>query len=270
MYSYEMASQNHTDTSGTKYEFHHTSYFPRPMPLKLYHKKRDFSKTSEPKGKHHKASKHRFVVQEHHATRLHFDFRLEMDGVMKSWAVPKGPSMNPEDKHLAVMVEDHPIEYNTFQGTIPEGSYGAGEVRRWDFGTYEAVGDLPIEEQLPAGKLTFILKGKKLKGEFHMVKMEGRGENNWLIFKHKDEFADPKWSFKQILDYGSRSEGKKIAEKKLGKDALEELVAKSKKKRKVAATRRTMSSSKKPSVAKSKPRAVSATRKTKRTKATAK
>ena len=209
------------------------------MSLKLYHKKRNFAKTAEPKGRERKAlDKRTFVVQEHHATRLHFDFRLEMEGVMKSWAVPKGPSMNPEDKHLAVMVEDHPIEYSSFQGAIPEGEYGAGEVRRWDYGTYEPIGDQPIEEQLAEGKLTFILKGKKLKGEFHMVQMKGRGENNWLFFKHKDEYADPEWELKPILEYGSRSESKKIKESQdIGAKALERLVERSKARKEVSQTK---------------------------------
>lgn len=175
------------------------------MSLAFYDKNRDFSKTSVPKGKIDVSNKHRFVVQEHHATSLHFDFRLEMDGIMKSWAVPKGPSMNPNDKHLAVAVEDHPIAYNSFEGEIPEGEYGAGEVRIWDSGTYEAVGDQLIEKQLKNGKLTFVLKGKKLRGEFHMVKILNSGSKNWLLFKHKDEFADPDWVMKTILHYGSRS-----------------------------------------------------------------
>jgi bifunctional non-homologous end joining protein LigD len=175
------------------------------MPLTQYHKKRDFSKTSEPKGKTSKSEGHRFVVQEHHASSLHFDFRLEIGGVMKSWAVPKGPSMNPNDKHLAVMVEDHPIEYGKFEGTIPEGAYGAGEVRIWDKGTYEEIGE-SLDDQIADGKITIILHGKKLKGEFHMVVMKNRGKNNWLLFKHHDEHADANWVLKPILHYGSRRE----------------------------------------------------------------
>ena len=179
------------------------------MALKLYNKKRDFTKTHEPKGVEAKSNGRRFVVQEHHASSLHFDFRLEIAGVMKSWAVPKGPSMNPKDKHLAVMTEDHPIEYNSFEGEILEGEYGAGEVRIWDSGTYEEIGDLPIETRLEEGKLTFILKGKKLKGEFHLVKMNNRGVKNWLLLKHQDEYADPNWVLKPILHYGSRAQRRK-------------------------------------------------------------
>ena len=210
------------------------------MGLKLYNKKRHFADTPEPKGREHKRSKRRFVIQEHHATRLHWDFRLEMEGVMKSWAVPKGPSMNPNDKHLAVMVEDHPIEYNEFQGEIPAGNYGAGEVRRWDYGTYEPVGSTPIEEQLRNGKLTFIMHGKKLNGEFHMIEMHGRGERNWLIFKVRDEYADEEWSMNQILNYGSKFDRTREKKKATTKgDALKKLVAASKKK--TATTRRSKS-----------------------------
>jgi bifunctional non-homologous end joining protein LigD len=180
------------------------------MALRLYNNKRDFKKTSEPRGRTDASNKRRFVMQEHHATSLHFDLRLEIGGVMKSWAVPKGPSMNPKDKHLAVMTEDHPIEYNSFEGEIPEGEYGAGEVRIWDSGTYEAIGDQPIEKQLEEGKLTFILKGKKLTGEFHLVQMKNRGSKNWLLFKHQDGFADPEWVLKPILHYGSRSQRRKV------------------------------------------------------------
>ncbi len=106
------------------------------MPLTRYDERRDFSQTSEPGVLSSNSDGHCFVVQEHHASSLHFDFRLEVGGVMKSWAIPKGPSMNPKDKHLALMTEDHPIEYNSFEGTIPAGEYGAGEVRIWDSGTY--------------------------------------------------------------------------------------------------------------------------------------
>jgi bifunctional non-homologous end joining protein LigD len=200
--------------------------------LKLYNKKRHFSDTPEPKGREHKTSKRRFVIQEHHATRLHWDFRLEMEGVMKSWAVPKGPSMNPNDKHLAVMVEDHPIEYNEFQGEIPAGNYGAGEVRKWDHGTYTPVGSTPIEEQLESGKLTFTMHGKKLKGEFHMVQTRSTGDDrNWLLFKTRDKYADEEWEMKRILNYGSKFE--RMREKKKASatsGALKKLVAASKKK----------------------------------------
>lgn len=205
---------------------------PRSSELRTYYKKRDFSKTKEPRGQKHKGAGHRFVIHEHHATRLHFDLRLEAEGVLKSWAVPKGPSMNPHDKHLAVMVEDHPIEYGRFEGAIPEGEYGAGEVRIWDKGTYEEIGD-PLVDQIRAGKITILLHGKKLNGEFHMVEMHGRaedeGKRNWLLFKHKDEYADEDWTMKPILDYGSRSQAPQQKKKKeTQKNALKRLLKASK------------------------------------------
>lgn len=121
-----------------------------------------------------------FVVHEHHATHLHFDFRLEIEGVLKSWAVPKGPSMNPADKRLAVMVEDHPLEYGSFEGTIPEGQYGAGRVLIWDRGAFTLLGG-SIEE----GKIEFDLKGGRLKGIFVLFRMKGK-EKEWLLVKKKD------------------------------------------------------------------------------------
>jgi len=133
-----------------------------------------------------------FVVHEHHARRLHFDFRLEMGGVLKSWAIPKGPSMNPADKRLAVMVDDHDIDYANFEGTIPEGMYGAGEVLIWDEGTYELkAGDIHL------GKLDIFLKGKKLKGMFVLARMSGK-EKDWLLIKKNDEFADRRFTVKTI------------------------------------------------------------------------
>ena len=168
------------------------------MGLKEYNQKRDFKKTSEPEGKEEKASeKLVFVIQRHAATRLHYDFRLEMEGVLKSWAVPKGPSLNPKDKRLAMMVEDHPFTYRTFEGSIPEESYGGGEVEIWDEGKYEALektGNKRDEEilldGLKKGSLKLILHGEKLKGEFALVRLKSAdSENAWLLIKHKDEFA---------------------------------------------------------------------------------
>jgi bifunctional non-homologous end joining protein LigD len=139
-----------------------------------------------------------FVVHEHHASRLHYDLRLEVGGALASWAVPKGPSMNPSDKRLAVRVEDHPLEYGGFEGIIPEGSYGAGPVVIWDEGTFRPLED--AESGLKRGRLSFYLEGKKLRGEFSLVLMKGRRSGkDWLLIKKKDEYADPTWQLKQTL-----------------------------------------------------------------------
>jgi len=164
------------------------------MSLSKYNKKRDFKQTQEPKGKVEKSvDKLIFVVQKHAASHLHYDFRLEMDGVLKSWAVPKGPSLNPEVKRLAMMVEDHPYSYKDFEGTIPTGNYGAGNVIVWDNGTYTPAEKTDSPEKtlmanLKKGRLSFILKGKKLKGEFSLVKLKGKQENAWLLIKKDDHF----------------------------------------------------------------------------------
>lgn len=166
--------------------------------LEKYKQKRNFTETSEPQGKKKSSEKElRFVVQRHAASRLHYDFRLEMAGVLKSWAVPKGPSLNPADKRLAMMVEDHPYDYRTFEGTIPKGNYGAGEVEIWDEGTYEPLqkqsrkkDETVLLEELKAGSLKFILQGKKLKGEFALVRLKSaEQENAWLLIKHRDKYA---------------------------------------------------------------------------------
>jgi bifunctional non-homologous end joining protein LigD len=167
------------------------------MALKLYNEKRNFKETSEPAGKVKKSvSKLIFVIQRHKASRLHYDFRLELDGVLKSWAVPKGPSLNPKDKRLAMMVEDHPYDYKDFAGIIPEGNYGAGIVEIWDNGTYADLENSPKEKAekalragLKAGNLKFQLFGKKLKGEFALVKLKGNEDNSWLLIKHNDDYA---------------------------------------------------------------------------------
>jgi bifunctional non-homologous end joining protein LigD len=167
------------------------------MSLSKYKQKRSFNKTPEPEGKK-EGSKGalKFVIQRHAATRLHYDFRLEMDGVLKSWAVPKGPSLNPKDKRLAMMVEDHPFSYRTFEGVIPEGNYGAGVVEIWDEGTYEHIedsnrktGEKKLLADLEKGSVKIILHGKKLQGEFALVKIKNSEANSWLLIKHNDEFA---------------------------------------------------------------------------------
>jgi len=161
------------------------------MGLKHYRKKRDFSRTREPRGRKGVAGTgNLFVVQKHAATRLHYDFRLELDGVLKSWAVPKGPSLDPAEKRLAVQVEDHPVEYGSFEGTIPKGEYGGGTVMLWDQGTWEAEGD--PGQDYPEGKLSFRLHGEKLRGSWALVQMkdrESRPTKNWLLIKHKDTEA---------------------------------------------------------------------------------
>lgn len=169
------------------------------MALEAYRAKRNFRNTPEPAAK--TAARHRrpiFVVQEHHASRLHYDFRLEADGVLKSWAVPKQPSLDPTHKRLAVHVEDHPLDYADFAGTIPEGQYGAGTVAIWDRGTYDnLLIDKPVPqtvtEGIETGRLEFELHGKKLRGRFALIRMhgKGRGKYNWLLIKMKDEFARP-------------------------------------------------------------------------------
>lgn len=137
-----------------------------------------------------------FVIHEHHATHLHFDLRLEMEGVLRSWAVPKGPSMDPFDKRLAVAVPDHSISYGKFEGNLPKGSYGAGEVRIWDSGEYET--DSDPAEQVRNGKLVFTFYGKKVRGGFTLVKFS-KQPKNWLLIKADDKFADVDWKLKTIL-----------------------------------------------------------------------
>ncbi|HSU27610.1 MAG TPA: DNA polymerase ligase N-terminal domain-containing protein [Chitinophagaceae bacterium] len=164
------------------------------MALSAYHKKRNFKNTPEPRGDAARSKSFRFVVQRHNASHLHYDFRLELGGVLKSWAVPKGPSMNPADKRLAVMVEDHPSSYIYFEGTIPEGNYGAGTVEVWDKGLFfpvnkliEKISERQALQDLSKGELKFVMMGDKLQGEFVLVRL--KDEKNWLLIKHKDEYA---------------------------------------------------------------------------------
>jgi len=230
--------------------------------LKQYWKKRDFEVTAEPRGAVAKAAKKkkgevpfaRFTVQKHDASRLHFDLRLEIDGVYKSWAVPKGPSLDPADKRLAVQVEDHPLDYGTFEGTIPEGQYGGGTVQLWDQGVFAALGD-PLEG-LRKGELKFAVMGKRMKGGWVLVRLDPRpgerrgGKPNWLLIKERDkevrtgkaaDIASIDKSVKtgrkmqQIAnDTGSkvwnsnRAEAKKPAKKKAAKKAVKKKTTKRK------------------------------------------
>lgn len=168
-------------------------------PLTEYQKKRDFTRTLEPKGKSPvKRSTLAFVIQKHAARNLHFDLRLELDGVMKSWAVPKGPSLDPAVKRLAMQVEDHPVEYNSFEGTIPAGEYGGGTVMLWDQGTYTFWEEDPdpverLREGYAKGDFKFELRGKRLQGTWVLVRIK-RGDPDkpqWLLIKHRDQFAKP-------------------------------------------------------------------------------
>jgi bifunctional non-homologous end joining protein LigD len=167
-------------------------------PLAEYRRKRRFADTPEPIGKTAPKGQKVFVIQKHAATRLHYDLRLEVGGVLKSWAVPKGPSLNPDDKRLAIQVEDHPFEYRKFEGTIPEGNYGAGEVIIWDQGTYEPEGTASTAEQIERGELKFRLHGHKLNGSFVLVRLRrSSGKPEWLLIKHKDADADPMWNIEE-------------------------------------------------------------------------
>src|SRR5690242_5925998 len=174
------------------------------MALQEYRRKRHFKTTPEPAGKvaaKRAKGKLKFVIQKHAATRLHYDFRLELDGVLKSWAVPKGPSFDPAEKRLAVEVEDHPIDYAKFEGTIPAGEYGAGEVIVWDRGKWTPIGD--PHEGLRRGNLKFSLEGEKLNGEWVLVRLHARERSdkpNWLLIKHRDEYARPLSEFDVTAD----------------------------------------------------------------------
>ena len=205
------------------------------MALEEYKRKRRFEETPEPPPKVEKKSKHRFVVQKHRATRLHYDFRLEMDGVLKSWAVPKGPSLDPADKRLAMQVEDHPVSYFDFEGIIPEGNYGAGTVQVWDVGTWEPLSPKPVSgkyvpgtdseanEMLQKGDLKFRLQGKRLKGDFALIHMKSRRPGTkgteWLMIKKQDNAAVPDYN---IDDYDTSVLSKKTMAQIAGDDKAAE------------------------------------------------
>jgi bifunctional non-homologous end joining protein LigD len=219
------------------------------MALEEYKRKRRFEATPEPPPEVSKKVGNRFVVQKHRATRLHYDFRLEMDGVLKSWAVPKGPSLDPADKRLAMQVEDHPVSYFDFEGIIPAGNYGAGTVMVWDVGTWEAQGD--AHAMLAKGDLKFVLHGQKLKGSFVLARMRSRRPGSkgteWLLIKHRDDQVVPGYDINQYdssaltrrtLDQIAGDEGarewksSRPAAKSPGKAWLAEAIAKADKKKK--------------------------------------
>jgi bifunctional non-homologous end joining protein LigD len=197
------------------------------MSLTKYNSKRNFEDTPEPSGKVGKETgKLTFVVQRHHASHLHYDFRLELGGTLKSWAVPKGPSLNPKDKRLAMMVEDHPISYGTFEGDIPTGNYGAGHVDVWDHGTYEPIDEdgavinaNKFVQSLHAGNMKFRMHGKRLKGDFALVNMK-KDEKTWLLIKHKDKYATDEeynsedYAKKSSLAYTAERNKDKVVKKK--------------------------------------------------------
>jgi bifunctional non-homologous end joining protein LigD len=164
--------------------------------LRKYAEKRDFTRTAEPSGARSPSRRaRRYLIQKHDASHLHYDFRLEHDGVLLSWAIPKGPSLDPADKRLAVHVEDHPVAYGNFEGTIPKGEYGGGTVMLWDRGTWAALGD--VDEAMRKGELKFAVLGERLKGGFALVRLKGRstryggGKDNWLLIKERDPYARP-------------------------------------------------------------------------------
>ena len=194
------------------------------MSLETYNRKRDFARTPEPAGEVGPSQPppegRRFVVQRHRATRLHYDFRLEIDGVLMSWAVPRGPSLNPADRRMAVHVEDHPISYFDFEGVIPRGEYGGGDVIVWDWGTFEPEETDDPGKAVHSGELKFRLNGQKLRGRFTLVKTRGYDskEDSWLLIHKKDADADPGWD----VDAHPQSvkTGRTNDEVKAGRDAV--------------------------------------------------
>ena len=191
--------------------------------LARYHEKRDFTKTAEPSGRLSVApsSRLRYVIQKHAASHLHYDLRLELNGVFKSWAVTKGPSIDPGDKRLAVEVEDHPLDYGDFEGTIPKGEYGGGTVQLWDRGYWTPEGGRSPEEALNSGDLKFVLDGQRLKGSWVLVRIKGDRfggkRTNWLLIKHRDQAARP-GEAEALLDLDrSIASGRSMAQIEAGK-----------------------------------------------------
>jgi bifunctional non-homologous end joining protein LigD len=193
------------------------------MSLATYLSKRVFTETPEPVGRVRRTGRRRiFVVQKHDASRLHYDFRLAVSGVLASWAVPKGPSMNPADKRLAVRTEDHPLEYAKFEGVIPPAQYEAGTVMVWDLGRYEPLENQPPEEQLAQGKIHIALQGEKLRGGFTLIQiakgsMNSSRRDHWLLIKSRDKYADPSWDIESLRFDRSVLTGRSLKEIKEGK-----------------------------------------------------
>ncbi|MEO6167690.1 MAG: DNA ligase D, partial [Chitinophagales bacterium] len=239
------------------------------MPLAKYKEKRNFKESPEPVGGKPDSDKLRFVIQKHDASHLHYDFRLEMEGVLKSWAVPKGPSTDPDVKRLAMMVEDHPYDYRNFEGIIPSG-YGAGTVIVWDEGFYELANadgkdkkaqDKEFRKGIYSGKLHFVMHGKKMKGEYALVKTHGRGENSWLLFKVKDKYIskeDITLKDKSVISKKTLAQVEKTSTNFYGAERVKEATSKSKKEKelnkredvKAATKRNNTAAKKKPSTAK--------------------
>ena len=200
------------------------------QPLAEYERKRDFTATPEPKGKKRGPSGPlHFVVQKHRASRLHYDFRLEAGGVLASWAIPKGPTLNTRERRLAMHVEDHPYDYRTFEGIIPAGNYGAGEVIVWDEGTYAlAEGTDPVAE-IAKGKIKFVMLGHKLRGMFSLVKIKpkaGEDGDPWLLIKDKDDYVDPDYNIDDHPESAvSGKTIKDIAASKNGEDVARAIVS---------------------------------------------
>ncbi|RST30222.1 DNA ligase D [Sphingomonas ginkgonis] len=198
---------------------------PKGLTIETYNEKRDFSKTAEPKGRKAKTKGHSFVVQKHDATRLHYDFRLELDGVLKSWAVPKGPSLDPHDNRLAARTEDHPLDYGSFEGTIPKGEYGGGTVMLWDQGSWTPEPGKDPSKTIEEGHLHFRLEGERMKGDWVMFRMKGRpGERGepWMLKKVTDDFANPDHGEALVEEYvTSVTTGRTMAEIAAGEDVWE-------------------------------------------------
>jgi bifunctional non-homologous end joining protein LigD len=219
--------------------------------LRDYHRKRDFKRTAEPQGAvgKRKAGKLRYLIQKHAARALHYDFRLEWNGTLMSWAVPKGPSENPDDKRLAVHVEDHPLDYGNFEGNIPKGEYGGGTVMLWDKGTWQPHED-DVDAALKKGKLSFTLHGARLKGDWALVRLRKRtpkDKDNWLLIKEHDEFERKSGKLATEREMSSVKSGRSMEEIAGGK-AVWHSDNKTPKKRKAAPVRRAKTASKRSAV----------------------